>query len=266
MRLWSCALGATALLLLGANPAPTDRFDTVVLDAGHGGEDYGARGGAGLLEKDLVLDITRALAKRLRAEGVEVVLTRADDTYVSLEKRTEIANRAGGDLFVSIHANASRAREARGIETYFLSLEASDDSARQLAQRENLAFRAVDHDARGSADPLLDVLGDLIATEHMVESDEFARLAESALSDPKGVRSRGVKQAPFVVLMGVQMPASLVEIGFITNSREEKTLSSKQRREEITNALARAILKFARRYDARRGVDPKHSVAAGGGG
>jgi N-acetylmuramoyl-L-alanine amidase len=231
-----------------------ERFDLVVLDAGHGGEDLGAQGRDGVLEKDLVLDVARRLRARLVAAGIRVVMTRDDDRTVALERRTAIANDARGDLFLSIHANAAPARSARGIETYFLSLEASDDAARTLAQRENSAFGENGTAMPAGADPLASIFGDLIATEYLVESDEFARIAEKELTAVDTAPSRGVKQAPFVVLMGVQMPASLVEIGFLTNAAEERTLGREEHRDRIADALARAVVAFGRRYDARRGV------------
>ncbi len=248
---------AFAVLVLAAFVAhadePTDRFDRVVLDAGHGGDDHGAEGPAGLLEKELVLDVAHRLKQRIEGNGVAVVLTRGDDAYVSLEERTAIANRARADLFVSIHANAAPARSARGVETFFVALEASDEAARQLAERENAAFREAAPAA--PEDPLTSILGDLAAADQLRESDEFARIANrevAALSAT--VPSRGVKQAPFVVLMGVQMPAALVEIGFITNPAEERDLASAEFRERVADALARAVFEFADRYDARRGV------------
>jgi N-acetylmuramoyl-L-alanine amidase len=260
----------TAYAVPGA-AEPAERFDTVVLDAGHGGDDLGARGPAGLLEKELVLDVARRVRDRLAAGGLRVVLTRDRDVYVPLEQRTRIANEADGDLFISIHANAATLRQARGIETFFLSLEASDDAAGQVAARENAAFRAAEGPAADGGDPLLSILGDLAAAEVMQESDEFARLAQTEVSALDGSSSRGVKQAPFVVLMGVQMPASLVEIGFVSNPQEAKALASEQRRDRIAGALSRAVLEFGRRYDARRGIEPaEHPPAepaptAGGG-
>jgi len=236
-----------------ADDAAPDRFDQIVLDAGHGGDDHGAEGPAGLREKDLVLDVARRLRARLERDGVRVILTRDADLYVPLDERTAIANRAGADLFVSIHANAASSRAARGIETFFVALEASDDAARQLAERENAAFR--EEVAAEPEDALASILGDMAANDQMRESDEFARLAHAELSalDPK-VPSRGVKQAPFVVLMGVQMPAALLEIGFITNPAEEKLMNTAERRDRVVDAVARAVLAFAERYDARRGV------------
>jgi N-acetylmuramoyl-L-alanine amidase len=233
--------------------AAPDRFDVVVLDAGHGGHDEGATGPSGLHEKDLVLDIARRLATRLRAEGFRVILTRDDDRFLPLEKRTAVANDARADLFLSIHANASRSRKPKGIETYFASLDATDEDARAVAERENTALGAT-APLSSKNDPLAAILGDLIETQHLQESSEFAKLAQTELAAVGRARSRGVKQAPFVVLMGVQMPASLVEIGFLTNPSEEKGLRQTRQRDAIANALARAVGVFGERYDARRGV------------
>jgi N-acetylmuramoyl-L-alanine amidase len=255
---------AAALSLGAALSSPTaaatdsalDRFDTVVVDPGHGGDDEGARGAHGVVEKELVLDVARRLRRHLNAAGVQVLLTRERDVYVPLVDRTTIANEARGDLFISIHANAAPARAARGIETYFLSLEASDDAARQVAARENAAFRDLAIAAVASDDPLVGILGDLAAAERMQESDEFARLTQHELASLDGAPSRGVKQAPFVVLMGLEMPAALVEIGFVSNPHDAQALAADERRERIAQALSRAVLEFARRYDARRGIEP----------
>lgn len=232
---------------------PPDRFDAIVIDAGHGGHDEGAMGSSGLLEKTLVLDVTKILAARLRERGVRVVLTRSRDEFLSLEERTAVANDARADLFLSIHANASPSRKPRGIETYFASLDATDAAARATAERENSAFGPAAPNFR-AVDPLAAILGDLIETQHLQESSEFAKLAQSELSNVALARSRGVKQAPFVVLMGVQMPASLVEIGFLTNPEDEKGLRRSGQRIAIAEALSRAVMAFADHYDARRGV------------
>lgn len=254
--------GALVFAFAGARAGPAgardttgerDRFDTVVIDAGHGGHDEGATGRSGLREKDLVLEVSKLLSARLREAGVAVVLTRTRDEFLSLEQRTAVANDARADLFLSIHANASRSRTPKGVETYFASLDATDDAARATAERENSAFGAAAPQFAAD-DPLAAILGDLIATQHLQESSEFAKLAQHALADVGRSRSRGVKQAPFVVLMGVQMPASLVEIGFLSNPDDEKDLRRARRRAEIADALAEAVLAFAERYDARRGV------------
>jgi len=232
-----------------------DVFDTVVIDAGHGGEDQGARGPHGLLEKDVVLDVARNLARRLSRSGLRVVMTRSKDVFVPLEERTYIANDARGDLFISIHANAARDDGARGSETYFMSLEASDDHARGVALRENEAF-GPKKGASADADPLVAILGDLIENEHLTESSDFARGAQLRLATLDSGPSRGVKQAPFVVLAGVQMPAALVEIGFVTHPGEERELRDVKRREAIAKVLAEAVFEHARRHDAQRGVAP----------
>jgi len=251
------ACAALVLPLVGAGEGRVvDRFDTVVIDAGHGGQDEGARGPGGALEKDVVLDVARQLAEALENEDLRVVMTRSKDEFVSLEKRTAIANDARGDLFVSIHANAANDSSIRGTETFFLSLEATDEAALRVAERENQAFASATPLPRAADDPLVAILGDLIATEHLKESQEFARLAQGRLAEIDPQASRGVKQALFVVLGGVQMPASLVEIGFITNGRDAGKLRSRPGRRSIAMALAEAVLEFQRRYDARHGVAP----------
>lgn len=232
--------------------APLDRFETVVIDAGHGGDDAGAQGPAGTLEKKLVLGVAMDLAKRLRTAGLTVVLTRSSDVFVPLEERTALANDARGDLFLSIHANASKDRSIHGTETYFLALDASDDGAARVASRENSAFGESVSGIAAIGDPFIALIGDMIATEHLLESSELARLTQTEIAAAP-LRSRGVKQALFVVLTGVQMPAALVEIGFLTNPRDERALIGAGRG-EVVSALARAVLEFGRRYDARRGA------------
>ena len=241
-------------MLSSAVAGGPDRFDTVVVDAGHGGDDRGAVGLRGVVEKDLVLDVAERLAARLRGHGLRVVMTRQRDVWVPLEERYAIANDARGDLFVSIHANATGNPEVRGVETFFLSLRASDADAGRVAERENGAFQGDAVPARASDDPLIAILGDLISTEHLEESNEFARLAQSELAVAAPGGSRGVKQAPFVVLQGVQMPASLVEIGFVTNAADASDLRSERGRERVADALARATQAFGRRYEARHGA------------
>jgi len=239
--------------------AGRDRFDVVVVDAGHGGEDEGARGSSGLVEKRLVLDVAQRLAERLRGLGLTVVLTRDDDRFVPLETRTSVANDARGDLFISIHANSARATGARGIETYFVSLEASDAVSEELAAVENQAFEGA-KPAALMLDPLSAILGDMAVNEHVRESSGFAKRAHAELAKVDPVPSRGVKQAPFVVLMGVRMPAALVEIGFLSNRDDERGLSRSDRRDAIAEAIARAVASFGADYDRRRGV------ASGGSG
>jgi N-acetylmuramoyl-L-alanine amidase len=240
-------------------PHNPDRFDRVVIDAGHGGEDEGAKGHGGLPEKEVVLDVARRVARSLEAKGIEVLLTRSDDTFVPLEERTSKANDARADLFVSIHANSSPNAKPSGVETYFVSLDASDEAAAQLALRENEAFGEAGRQSIVE-DPLTQLLGDMIVNEYVRESSEFAKLVQHQLSDVTVSKSRGVKQAPFVVLMGVQMPAALIEIGFISNPDEERKMREKAHRDRLAQAIVQAISDFGERADARRGVDQSASL------
>lgn len=258
--LLAAACGAPLLVFSPGPPvaadAPRDGFGVVVVDAGHGGEDEGARGRAGGLEKEVVLEVARGLAEALSFRGLRVVMTRDRDVFVSLEERTHIANDARGDLFISVHANAADDSDIGGTETFFLSLDATDESARRVAARENEALGTEKLLRRASDDPLVAILGDMIATEHLHESKAFARMAQERLGVQGPGGSRGVKQAPFVVLSGVQMPASLVEIGFITNRADERRLRSADGRGRIVAALVEAVEEYRRRYDAQRGLAP----------
>lgn len=240
--------------IAGAEVGTQAPFTRVVIDAGHGGKDEGAIGVNGILEKNLVLDVSERLTQLLQAEKLMVILTREKDRFVPLEVRTSRANDARGDLFVSIHANAAKSRKARGIETYFVSLEASDSASSLVAERENQALGS-SGPAALAQDPFLALLGDMISTDHMADSNAFAKLAQAELAQIVEESSRGVKQAPFVVLMGVQMPAALIEIGFLSNKEDASSLRNKAHRQQIAEALARAVVAFGKRYDARRGLD-----------
>jgi N-acetylmuramoyl-L-alanine amidase len=258
------AVGVMLALLASGPPArgDVDRFDTVVIDAGHGGEDKGARGRRGLQEKDLVLDVALRLAAKLRDSGLDVVMTRDADTFVPLEGRFAVANDARGDLFVSIHANSAPDRDVRGTETFFLALRASDDEAEQVAERENAAFGAAGRAGAVSDDPLVAILADMTANEYQRESAVFAKAAQGHLAsgDP---HARGVKQALFVVLQGVQMPSALIEIGFLTHREEEEALRAGSGRDRVVDALSKAVIEYGRRYDERLGIDAATAPASG---
>jgi N-acetylmuramoyl-L-alanine amidase len=260
----ACVCAVTLPLATIADPArAADAFDTVVIDAGHGGHDTGAKGAGGTLEKDLVLRVARALRDRLAARGLRVVMTRSSDVFVPLEERTFIANDARGDLFVSIHANASEDPEAGGTETYFLALSASDESAEKVAARENQAFGEAGAPIAAVNDPFIALIGDLIATEHLQESSLLAREIQGELASIEPLRSRGVKQALFVVLNGVQMPASLVEIGFVTSAADESTMRSRDGTRALVDSLERAILAYGRGHAERLGAAAPVKPAAG---
>jgi N-acetylmuramoyl-L-alanine amidase len=215
----------------------------VVVDAGHGGVDEGARGPAGSLEKDLVLEIARRVGRALEAGGARAVFTRESDAFVSLAERTEIANRARADLFLSIHANSAPDRAASGSETYFLSPDASDEEALRTALAENAVFRQAGA-AEDSVDVVGGILGDLIRTEHMLGSSRAAAAIQHRLAALEAP-SRGVKQAPFAVLSGVNMPAVLVEVGFLTNAAEEQRLRAAPAQQALARALADAVLSLS---------------------
>jgi len=218
----------------------------VVIDPGHGGHDPGAMAGK-LTEADLVLDIALRLEKLLLAQpGVEVVLTRRTDVYVPLEERTAIANRERADLFLSIHANASRRKDARGIETYVLNF-ASTPEAEAVAARENSASR---RDMRH----LPDIVRAIALNNKLDESRDFAQKVQRSLvgsfSAKDQPRDLGVKQAPFVVLIGAQMPSILAEVSFITNPKDNQLLRTPAHRQRIAEALFDGVRQYQRSLKA----------------
>jgi N-acetylmuramoyl-L-alanine amidase len=252
---------AIALAALVSIPAGAGRADVrvIAVDPGHGGVDHGARSAAGLLEKDVALAVSLALADELRARGYRVVLTRTDDRFLDLTQRTEVANAAKAELFLSIHANSSPSPDAQGPETYFLSLEASDEEARRVALAENDVFEqaaAVDD----GGDVVGAVLGDLIRTDHLRASSDLAARIQHSLAG-LGLAGRGVKQAPFVVLMGANMPAALIEIGFLTHADEARLLAQRARRRRLARAIAEAVAGYARGVP-ERGVSDAPAEAA----
>jgi N-acetylmuramoyl-L-alanine amidase len=219
------------------------KIGRIVIDPGHGGHDTGTIGPTGLREKDLVLDLGKRLKVLLEEKtGAEVVMTRSDDTFIPLEERTAIANEKGADLFVSVHANASRNRRARGIETYYLNFT-SDPEALEVAGRENST-------SQESVHQLQDLIKKIALSEKIVESQDFAtqvqREVHSKLRKLTGEqKNRGVKKAPFVVLIGANMPSILAEISFLTNPRDEKLLKKGDHRDHIAEALFKGISCYA---------------------
>jgi N-acetylmuramoyl-L-alanine amidase len=227
---------------------------TLVLDAGHGGHDSGAVGPGGLMEKDLVLDVTRRVARLLedRAPGLRVVLSRSADYFVSLKDRTSFANRERADLFVSIHANAHRDNAHEGVETYFLSSEATDTGARQVAALENGVVQLERaNDKAGRPDVLRTILWDLAQSEFQLESSRLAEVVQDSMTQSLRIPNRGVKQAGFYVLGGAAMPAVLIEIGFVTNHKEERKLKDQKYRDEIAKAIVAGIVEYRRQHDQR---------------
>jgi N-acetylmuramoyl-L-alanine amidase len=234
-----------------ARAAEEPAVRTVVIDPGHGGENPGARGAGGTLEKDVALSIARRLRTELvNARGLTVFLTRDRDLDVGLDERTAIANNYKADLFVSIHANASRARGAKGSEVYFLSYQASDDESRWVAQAEGAAESAP---GTTPGSDLSLILWDMAQAEHLEESSALASRIQEELAVVTGSEGRGVKQAPFRVLVGATMPAILVEVAFISNPEEEKLLASEAYQAKIAASLARGIERFRKERSARLG-------------
>lgn len=219
------------------------KINRIAIDPGHGGYDTGSKGPQGLLEKDLCLDVALRLGQLIERNipGAEVVYTRKDDRHVSLEERTAIANAASADLFISIHANSSDFREARGVETYYLSLATSEQS-RELATRENASGQAALHD-------LPDLIKKITRNEKIAESKLLAVDIQNTLSERLQLvsgreKNRGVKQAPFVVLTGATMPAVLSEISFVSNASDESLLLESGQRQRVADGLYRGIAAY----------------------
>ncbi|MGH7316611.1 MAG: N-acetylmuramoyl-L-alanine amidase family protein, partial [Candidatus Rokuibacteriota bacterium] len=214
--------------------------------------DSGAVGPSGVQEKDVVLDVTRRVAKKVEAGlGVKVVLSRDSDAFVALRDRTNFANKQRADLFVSIHANAHPQSVSEGVETYFLSSEASDSGARQVAAIENGVVQLESPASRHRGDVLKSILWDLAQSEFQAESSFMAETVQDSMSKSLNLVSRGVKQAGFYVLGGAAMPAILIEIGFLTNRREEKKLATAEHREALARAIYAGLAEYKRRYDQR---------------
>ena len=215
------------------------KLSRVVIDAGHGGHDTGSIGPTGFTEKELVLDVARRLKDLIEKElGAEVVMTRTEDVFVPLEARTEIANQEEADLFVSIHANSSKVKSVRGVETFFLNLPNSNE-ALEIASRENAASQKTIHE-------LQDVVQQIMLSDKMEESSELARHIQTAMATRKGSgQNRGVKQAPFVVLVGAKMPSILAEIGFISNPQDEKSIKTPQYRQQIAESLFNGVRSYS---------------------
>lgn len=232
------------------------KISRIVIDAGHGGHDTGTIGPTGLMEKDLCLDVALRLGKLFEQKlpGADVVYTRSDDTFIPLEERTRIANEVKADLFVSIHANSSPDRAARGIETYYLNLKGSPE-AMEVAARENAASQQSVHD-------LEDLVKRITRTEKIDESKELAEDIQDSLSKrvqktAKPVRNRGVRKAPFVVLIGADMPSILTEISFLSNPSDEQLLKKPEHRQRIAEGVYQGVAQY---------LESMNSLAVNGSG
>ncbi len=233
----------------------------IVLDPGHGGRDKGAPGAVpGVYEKDITLAIALKLQKKLKETlGCEVILTRTTDKYLSLEERTAIANMKNGDLFISIHTNSAPHPSAYGIETYFLNL-ATDDDAVMVAARENAT-------SRKNISDLQSILTELMKNAKITESSRLASMVQENivghLSEKyTNIRGKGVKQAPFYVLLGAQMPSVLVETSFISNERECKRLTSPEYQSHLSDAIARGIARYVQSTSPAAYLEPAGPASA----
>jgi N-acetylmuramoyl-L-alanine amidase len=218
------------------------KIGRIVVDAGHGGHDSGTLGPGGIQEKEVVLDVALRLGKLLRKRmGADVIYTRNDDTFIPLEERTAIANKAQADLFISVHGNSSSDPTARGVETYYLNFTTSPD-ALEVAARENAVSDESIHELSG-------LVKKITLKDKIDESREFAADVNTSLyaglehGNP-GLRDRGVKKAPFVVLIGANMPSILAEISFLTNPDDATQLRDPEYRERIAESLYRGVAKY----------------------
>jgi N-acetylmuramoyl-L-alanine amidase len=233
------------------------RVRRIVIDAGHGGHDSGTIGPRGIEEKDIALDVALRLGRLLQQRlGAEVIYTRRTDKFVPLEERTAIANAAQADLFLSIHANSSSDPDVRGVETYFMNFTTSAD-AMAVASRENA-------DSNRSVYELSDLVRKIALSAKIDESREFAadvqqQLYSGLLSGNAGMKNRGVKQAPFVVLIGAQMPSILAEISFLTNREDAAELSRPRYRERLAEALYGGVAEY---IDGMSGVRIAKTIPA----
>lgn len=232
------------------------KIGRIVIDAGHGGHDTGTIGPTGLMEKDLCLDVALRLGKIIqqRLPGADVVFTRSDDTFIPLEERTHIANEQKADLFISIHANSSHDHQARGIETYYLNLKGSAE-AMEVASRENATANESIHD-------LEDLVKRIARSEKIDESREFASdiqesLAKRIQKSYKPVKDRGVRKAPFVVLIGADMPSILTEISFLSNPADEQLLKKPEHRQRVAEGLYQGVASYLQNLNSMTVNVPK---------
>lgn len=219
------------------------KINRIVIDAGHGGHDSGTLGVGGIREKDVVLDVALRLGKLLHDRlGAEIVYTRSDDTFIPLETRTAIANKAQADLFISVHANSSPEPGVRGVEVYYLNFT-SDPDAMRVAARENAVSNQSVHD-------LSDLVKKIALKDKIDESKELATDVDTSLYSglTKGnasLHNRGVKKAPFVVLIGANMPSILAEISFVTNQQDSAQLKKPEYRERVAESLYAGVARYA---------------------
>jgi N-acetylmuramoyl-L-alanine amidase len=227
---------------------PVSMIKKIVIDAGHGGNDPGATGRTGLKEKEINLDIARRLAEILREDGFSVVMTRPTDALVSLERRVELANQVKADLFISIHANANRVRSLNGFEVYYLAPRADDYKRVLVAANRGIPLLDNASFAGSRSANLRAILWDMLYTYNRAESIRLSRDICKAIDRDLNTRVIGVKDAGFYVLKGVSMPGILIEMGFLSNTEEERLLNNNYYRQQIAEAIVRGIEDYVKNY------------------
>ncbi len=234
---------AKAASLRRVSPLPS-LIKKVVVDAGHGGHDPGAIGRTGLKEKDVNLDIAKRLANRLKADGIEVVMTRNSDKFIPLGTRVNIANNSKADLFISIHSNASRTRSLYGFEVYYVSPSVSDSNRASYAAK-NVHLNLDNSSFASQSQNLKAILWDMIYTYNRAESIKLSRIICRSAVVNLNVKVLGVKDARFEVLRGARMPAILIEVGFLSNPKEEQLLKDGYYREKLSQSIMDGLCNYA---------------------
>lgn len=258
MNLLPCLpLLALNLLAPALPPLPPGRH-LVMVDPGHGGEDDGAHGRKGLVEKDVALELGEELARQMEEAGLEVRLTRDRDVFVPLWDRARLANAEHADLFISLHLNADHSRSAKGSEVFFLSPASADQATADLAAVENQGSGSGLPTEQDPDQVVAGILHNLAQEAYLRDSERLAVAIQGQLNHLGGIKQRGVKQAPFVVLRGAAMPAVLVETAFISNPREEARLRDPAFRTKVAQAITRGVRRFLATSGvlARRGTRP----------
>ncbi|TRZ47758.1 hypothetical protein D4Q80_04675 [bacterium] len=223
------------------------RIKKVVIDAGHGGNDPGAIGRSGMREKAVNLDIAKRLAKILKDDGIQVLMTRSGDSAVSLENRVDVANNSQADFFISVHSNANRVRSLNGFEIYYL-VSRNDDYKWLLSAAESTSLGLDPACFAGRSRNLKAILWDMVYTYNRAESLRLSRSICRSIGSNLQTKVIGIKRAGFYVLRGVRMPAILIEIGFLSNSDEERLLRNSYYRQQIADAIASGITNYVRDY------------------
>ncbi len=245
-------MAALALAAAAPLPSPAASLRNIAIDPGHGGLDTGAKGKFGSLEKDITLSISLKLRNLIeKSMSYRVVMTREKDLDVSLENRAAVANNNDAQLFVSIHLNGSVRKMAHGAETFFMSLNASDEETRKLAYFENTSGELDKQIAEGDQDEVKMILWDMAQSAYVRQSSQLAEMIQNEMNQTLKLENRGIKQAGFKVLKGAACPAVLVEVAFISNPDEERKLNDKSFQDEVAESIFRGISRYLKLYPQR---------------